>query len=271
MDMWYKNTKMLIGGIEMKKFSLIFFIAGIASLCYYFGTLSVGIPFGMFFLMLGVLLLFIGFVYLVPIDNRYLKKFKYPIKIFKILALIFVISFIIVESVIVYSGLRSTDAKAPYVVILGAQVRGETPSNTLYRRLQAGLAYIKKHPDTKIILSGGKGPGEKISEAEAMKNYLVNNGVDEGRIIEEDKSLNTLQNLENTKKIIDDINRTNGTDNNNIVLVTSNFHMFRAKFLAERAGLKAYGCPSSILYWLIPGSYVREYFAVFKSLLFDRP
>lgn len=255
----------------MRKYSLAFFIGGIASLCYYFGTLSVGIPLAAFFLLLGILLIIIGCICLVPKDNKYLKKFKYPIKVFKILALIFIISFAIAEAFIVYAGAHNQEVKAPYVVILGAQVRGETPSNTLYRRLQTGLEYIKKYPEAKIILSGGKGPGEKISEAEAMKRYLVGKGVDGERIIEEDKSENTLQNLENTRKIIDAENKKNGMSSNSIVIVTSNFHMFRAKFLAGRVGLKAYGCPASILNWLIPGSYVREYFAVFKSLIFDRP
>lgn len=255
----------------MKKFSLLFFIGGIACFCYYFGTISVGIPFGIFFLMLGALLIIAGCICLVPKNNKYLRRFRYPIKVFKVLVLIFIISFAIVEIFIVYSGIHKDDINAPYAVILGAQVRGESPSNTLYRRLEAGAEYARKYPDSKIILSGGKGPGEKISEAEAMKRYLVSKGIQESRIIKEDKSENTLQNLENTKKIIENLNKESGTNSNNIVVVTSNFHMFRAKFLAERAGLNAYSCPASILNWLVPASYVREYFAVVKSFVFDRP
>lgn len=81
-----------------------------------------------------------------------------------------------------------------------APLRGERVSLTLKLRLDAALEYLEHSPNTAVIVSGGKGDGENISEAEAMKRYLVSHGVDEGRIITEDKSTSTWENFKFSKR-----------------------------------------------------------------------
>lgn len=81
------------------------------------------------------------------------------------------------------------------VIVLGCKVNGNTPSRMLKRRLDSAVIYLNENEDVVCIVSGGKGEDEKISEAQAMKEYLVDKGIDEGRILTEDKSVNTLENI----------------------------------------------------------------------------
>jgi uncharacterized SAM-binding protein YcdF (DUF218 family) len=86
-------------------------------------------------------------------------------------------------------------------------------------------------------------------------------------IIKEEKSTNTLENMKFTTEILKGLDKR---ENIEVTIVTNNFHMFRAKFLAQRQGLKAYGYPSQLHPMLVPTYFVREYLAVINSFIFDR-
>ena len=88
------------------------------------------------------------------------------------------------------------------VVVLGCQVRGETPSLMLEKRLQVAYAYLEAHPDAPCVVSGGQGPGEDISEAEAMYRWLVERGIEPGRIYLESASTSTAENLRYSAAVI---------------------------------------------------------------------
>ena len=122
------------------------------------------------------------------------------------------------------------------LIVLGCAVRGERVSLTLKLRLDAALEYLEHSPNTAVIVSGGKGDGENISEAEAMKRYLVSHGVDEGRIITEDKSTSTWENFKFSKEILDE--RFPGAS---AAFVTTNFHVYRAGRVAIMNGIEAEG------------------------------
>jgi uncharacterized SAM-binding protein YcdF (DUF218 family) len=209
--------------------------------------------------LLGVIVLLGKHVHLI-------QKHKKVFKALKIITIAFIISFIVVETPIVYYGLKKDSEKVDYIVVLGAGLWGETPSLALLERLEESTKVIKENPGAKIVVSGGMGPGETITEAEAMKRYLVNHGVEEGKIIKEDKSRSTAQNMEFTKKQISA--EDNGKDIK-ILIITNNFHMFRARLLAQHYGFKAYGSPSVLHPLLVPSYYLREYMAVIKTLIFD--
>ena len=100
-----------------------------------------------------------------------------------------------------------------------------------------------------------------------MKRYLVNNGIEENRIIMEDESTNTFENLKYTRDIIRGLDEK---EDYRVLIVTNKFHLFRAKFLAKRLGMVPYGLPARIPPSVIVQSYIREYFAVIKSFIFDR-
>ena len=109
------------------------------------------------------------------------RKFR---KYLMVVLLIWLISFIAIE-IMLLTGQKSDEGKkVDYLIVLGAGLKGEKMSSTLKSRVEHGLDYLREYPDTKAIVSGGQGPGEDISEAEAMRIYLVNNGISDDRVIQ---------------------------------------------------------------------------------------
>lgn len=253
-----KNFKSIIGFLSIA--------AGIMSLLYFIGTLSAGVTFAKFFGVIGVLFIIYGFVKIFADERYVMSKAGFIIRFIRLMVVILLISFIVIESFIISSAMKKSTEAVDYIVVLGAGLNGETPSLTLLGRLQDSLQYIKEHPNTKIVLSGGKGPGENITEAEAMRRFYVKQGIEDKLLIKEEKSTNTAENLRFTKDIL---NKMDSRSNKKIMIITSNFHVFRAKLLAERIGFTAFGYPTHIPIWLIPTYYIREYMAVAKSLIFD--
>lgn len=249
---------------------MIYIILGILSVLYFiacFLCFGFVINFSSFFLFIGAIFIVIGFLKPKLKVDILKGRFGNILSLFRVLIIIFLISFAAIESMIIYNSFEKANEKADFVVILGAAVRGKTMTLALYQRMEKGLEYLNKYPNMKVVVSGGKGPGEDIPEAQAMKKFLLEHGISDKNIIVEDKSKNTMQNLKNTKSILE---KLYGKQNFKIALVTSNFHIFRAKMLAKRAGFKVYGVPAPINKSIILNSYVREYFAVIKSFVFDR-
>ena len=145
-----------------------------------------------------------------------------------------------------------------YVVVLGAQVRGQRISRALKRRLDRAAEYMQDNPETKAILSGGQGKGEAVSEAEAMEHYLCEKGVGKGRLILETASTYTWENLENSRKLLPDPSREVG-------IVTNDFHVYRAVLTAKEAGYKnPKGLSADSAKILLPNYLTREFFACLK-------
>lgn len=151
------------------------------------------------------------------------------------------------------------------VIVLGAKVSGKTPTIMLQGRIDAAGKFLKEHPKAKCIAAGGKGSDERISEADCIKEYLIKQyGIDEKRIYTDPVSVNTQQNLRNSKKIIKENNLSD-----DVAVVTDGFHIFRAKMIAKRIGLKPYSCPASTDRRLVHTFYLRELFALPKSVVAD--
>ncbi|MGF9698034.1 YdcF family protein [Paenibacillus sp. MABNR03] len=174
------------------------------------------------------------------------------------------VSFVIIEA-LVFTQLNANDPEeADYVIILGSGIKGTELSLTLKQRLDASLDYIRNHPQTPVIVSGGQGPGESIPEALAMKNYLVDQGIKPSQVIMEDQSTSTQENMAFSKKIID----KSGLEHPEIMIVTSDYHMFRSKYLAAKNGYAAeYGISAPSPGYLKPINMIREYFAVVKAFM----
>ncbi len=183
------------------------------------------------------------------------------------LIVLFLITFVVIEGLIILNGNIKDTNDVDYMIILGARLYGEVPSPALYERLKVAGEYLYNDTSLKVIASGGQGPDEYISEAEAMKRYLINNGIDENRVIIEDKSTSTFENISNSLNIIKEID---DLENPRVLLVTNKFHIFRSKLLANRLGAKAYGLPAEVPATIVVPQYIREYFAVIKSFIFDR-
>ncbi|CRK81032.1 YdcF family protein [Neobacillus massiliamazoniensis] len=149
---------------------------------------------------------------------------------------------------------------ADYVIILGAKVNGKVPSLVLQSRIDAAAKYLTENKNTIAIASGGKGSGEDISEAEAIKNELMKKGIDESRVIMENRSTNTVENIEFSKKLIPK-NAKSG------IVVTNTFHMYRSLSIAHDQGLTLSGLPAETPANAVIKSYSREYLAITKYYL----
>ncbi|MBQ8084507.1 MAG: YdcF family protein [Lachnospiraceae bacterium] len=146
-----------------------------------------------------------------------------------------------------------------YVIIHGAGLsKGEKLTKLLAERVdKAMLVYQKAPTPPYLIPSGGRGDDEKISEAEAMKKYLIENGIPEDHILAEDQSTTTFENLVNSKKIIDARGGRCYT-----ALVTSNYHVYRALRYCRKVGLQCTGIGSHVAFYYWPSALIREYVAV---------
>jgi uncharacterized SAM-binding protein YcdF (DUF218 family) len=118
------------------------------------------------------------------------------------LSLIGLISFLVVEGVIISNSRPDPVVEVDYLIILGAGLNGEQLSWTLWERMQKGLDYLERHPKAKVVLSGGQGRGEKISEAEGMRRFLVDHEIADERILKEDQSTSTMENFRFSKEIL---------------------------------------------------------------------
>jgi uncharacterized SAM-binding protein YcdF (DUF218 family) len=149
---------------------------------------------------------------------------------------------------------------AGYLIVLGARVKGIVPSLSLQYRIDKAADYLKANKNTIAIVSGGKGPGEDISEAQAMQQELINQGIEEARIIMEDKSTTTIENIAYSKDLIPNPTATG-------LIVTNDFHIYRAVEMAKSVGLDMTGIPAKTPKVVLVKSYIREYLAITKYYL----
>ena len=208
------------------------------------------------------------------------------ITIIKISIIIFVFLFCFVQYFIIKEYINDRKAvnenkKVDYVIILGARVKGEKPAKSLMERIKAATEYLKENPEVKVIATGGKGSNEGIAEGVAIKRELLKNGINEDRIILEDKSKNTVENFRfSLEKIRNSENGKNKNSENNgnrkikVLIVTNDYHIFRSKNIARKVGFdnkdyEIYGLPAKTPLISIPKSYFREFLSNVNYFLFQ--
>lgn len=151
--------------------------------------------------------------------------------------------------------------KLDYVVVLGAQVKGTAPSRALKKRLEKACEYAKQNPETILILSGGQGSGEDITEAQCMKEYLLAEGLPESGMVLEETSTDTRENLLFSDNLTSCADKSTG-------ILSNNFHVYRAVKLAEKLGYthaEGIAAPSDPIMQV--HYVVREVFALVKEIL----
>jgi len=157
------------------------------------------------------------------------------------------------------------NAECDYMVVLGAFVNGTVPSLSLQNRLDAALYYLQRHPNTICIVSGGQGPGEDMSEALCMYNYLTARGIDGARIWMEDQSTSTRENLAFSLSLIESHTGSRPTE---IGIISSEYHLFRAALVAKEVGVSTVGIPAkTTLPVLFLNYFLREIPAVWYYAL----
>lgn len=170
----------------------------------------------------------------------------------------FWVLFFVIEAQIFLAMHKKAEPDQAYLIILGAQVRGTRITTSLRRRLDAALEYLNENPKTQVIVSGGQGKGEDISEAEAMADYLMEQGIERKRIYLEDASTTTWENLRFSARFIDDLDSPTA-------VVTNNFHLYRALKIGRQAGYRNLQGIAASSNSLFQANYLmREFFAVLK-------
>lgn len=244
-------------GIE-KLFMRLYPVLGIASVAYYIVCVIYAWA-GVSWLWIWLALALFCFLRHAMLCLEIKGKLRFP-KIIRMLYRFVFIAAVGFFAVVEYAIVKDMDAepvdRLEYIVVLGAAVRGEEPTTPLLLRMDTARRYMEDNPATFAIASGGRGKGEDISEAECIRRYLTENGIQYYRIVTEDGSNDTEENLKNSLGII-------GDSNVRVGIVTNSFHMFRAMLLANRLGYRnVVPVPAPTLMPLGIHYTVREFFAV---------
>lgn len=167
--------------------------------------------------------------------------------------------FAVFEAPVISNAKTDADPQSDYLIVLGAGVNGSAPSLSMVNRLEAALDYLEAYPDAVAIVSGGQGAGEDVTEASAMHDWLIAHGVPESRIVQEEQSTSTRENLENSFAII----RSRGGDPaRGVAVVSSEYHLYRAKQMARALGAKPLGVAAETTLPTMRANYfIREAFA----------
>ena len=173
--------------------------------------------------------------------KRFPKSTRVVKTVFTILLCIGLLVVGVTEALIIHASFGDQDESCEYMVVLGAKVRHDGPSVSLMDRIWAAADYMDAHPDVIAIVSGGKGGDEPMTEAQCMFEELVKLGIDPDRIWIEDKATSTWENLHFALDLIEE---KTGQRPEKIGLLSSEYHLFRAKMFAKECGVEAVGIPA---------------------------
>lgn len=247
----------------MNKMSNILCIIGVFSYLYAIILIGyVGRRVSMWWIWFVLGTIFFLFAIVIQCVNRHNITCHWGIKAaIKGLVVVCGLIFAFVFGKIVYYGQSKSIENASYLIVLGAKVNGSQISRALRYRLDEAIEYMVEYPETKAIVSGGQGNGEDISEAEAMFQYMVEQGIEENRIIKEDASTNTRENIANSIQLM---KKKQGST----LIVTNSFHVYRAVEIGKKQGIENLGslsAPTDKILWI--HYHVREVLAVIKYKL----
>lgn len=238
------------------------FILGLICILYFLGIelfTGHGTRFYFIWLILGVIFCLFSFAY----GKGWIGELPSVIrKTAMVCFMAGLLLFLFVEGLIL-SGFnaKGTD-NLDYIVVLGAQLKENGPSQVLKMRLDKAYDYLMDNPGTKVIVSGGKGKNEPDTEANGMFRYLVERGIDENRIIREDESCNTVQNILYSSEYLN-------KEKDKVGIISNNFHIFRAVSIAKANGYeKVWGISAPSYAYLQPNNMMREFFGIIKDFLY---
>ena len=174
--------------------------------------------------------------------------------IYRVILAAFLILFLLVESKIIAAMHTQPQKNLDYIITLGAAVRDGEPTSPLKLRIDKTIEYLQENPDTILIASGGQGSAESMSEARCIADYVIAAGIDDSRIILEEESSDTEENIKNSFALI--------PDGASVGIVSSSFHIYRALRITELQGREATGVPAVTYYPLGYHYIVREFFGV---------
>ena len=191
------------------------------------------------------------FVYLYEKIGKYVRI---------LIGIIFCIPCVVTIALVVFGRANTASFNEDVVIVLGAGIQGETVSGKLAKRLDQAVAYSSKNPHAMILVCGGQGPEEDITEALAMERYLLDKGVRQERIFKEDQSTSTYENLANAKPILE----SHYPQGFSGVLITNDYHIYRAVAYARQIGITVRYIGVQTKWYDIPANSLREMLAIVK-------
>lgn len=194
--------------------------------------------------------------------GAFFDKFKWIKRLYIVAVCGVMILGVLSVSLTVYGGHDDVSYDEDALIVLGSGIRGEKILPNLANRLDKAIEYCEKNERAVIVVSGGQGNQESISEAEAMKRYLVSKGIPADRIIKEDKSTSTYENFLYSSEILRE--RFEKTE---VAFVTNKFHVYRAERMAKSLGIHAAHLGAKVEWYTAPMNYLREILAVAKTLV----
>ena len=246
--------KIKVGTIIYLAIAVLLVIYGITIM-----SLQSGSKFFILWFITGGIFALAGFVHNSGIFAGFHKGLRITINILVIAGVLW----LLVTQLLVVSAFFSKPSKGlDYILVLGSQVTESGPAPITKLRLDTAYDYLSENGDTRVIVSGGMAGSESKSEGEVMKDYLVGRGIAPDRILTEEESRNTTENIRLSSNYFD-------KEEDTIGIVTNNFHLFRAKAIAKKQGLKnvsgiAAPCPP----YYLPNNMFRESFGITKDFLF---
>lgn len=139
--------------------------------------------------------------------------------------------FLIAEIPVLRDARSDADTSAPYLIVCGAGVNGSVPSRSMRDRLERTMQWLTENPEGTAILSGSQGPDEDLSEAQAMYDWLTDQGVAPARLLMEDRADNSRQNLEYSLALIGD---RGGNPAGRVAILSSEYHLHRLGYMARK-------------------------------------
>lgn len=222
------------------------------------------------YLLLGVSAVLVISVFLDRMENSG-KGWRLARQVFYVCLAVGLVLLVSMETYVISQGGGSSTStlSSDAMIVLGAGVNGRTPSLSLRTRLDAALDYLETHPDIPVVLTGGQGFGEEITEAQCMYDWLTAHGVHEEQLLLEEQAKNTVENFAFSYPLL----KEQGVDPEMdcVAVVTNDFHIARARLLARKKGYHTVQGVPAKLPWihLTVNYYLRESFAVIKSAIFD--
>jgi uncharacterized SAM-binding protein YcdF (DUF218 family) len=236
-------------------FSALLIIYGLGSLLT--NRINIGI---VFIILLGMICLVVG-IYFRKLKQYVLRRKKLKRMIIIVLS-IGLLSAVSLEALLLSGMIEKHPKTVDYILVYGAGVKNGSPTPVLRNRLRKAIEMHVKYPESKLIVSGGLDTGEQYTEAFVMKEYLIINGIPEQLIIIEDKATSTKENVDFSQKLM-------SGKSPEVMVVTSDYHLFRASYYANKAGLTPYRAGASIPLSIVPLTHLREMMGIGKMLVED--
>ena len=178
---------------------------------------------------------------------------------------------IVIPVMFISGGTDTVTYNEDAIIVLGAAVHGEEISGALQKRLDVAIEYYQKNPEIIIVVTGGQGPQEDITEALAMERYLISNGIPKEKIIKEEQATSTYENFKFSKILLDKHFSDLGKPDYKLAYITDDYHIYRAGQLAKIAGLEDMThCHSNTHKSIILPSGLRECMAIIKLWIFKQ-